>query len=507
MIFRCDPATITIEPDGEISAVVHDADPAVSYLDSGGRFDVVRSGQLVRWPPPTVAADRDEVELTFEADGLRLVIRHTFVAGWAIRIACTNLGGQPMPIDQAMLSWRPATDHPAWALCAGATGSYAVQPATGRGPILGGVLTQGSFDSVGPDQLRLAPIELAAGGRYVLQWQWDWYADQRVFDRGRHSGVPRWLAYTVGEVASLTSDEDEALVLPAGVGADVSPGQTELFATSAGSYPVEVRGIRGVTRYDVAWVDPIDQVVAAAAARALDGPMTPAGTVRLPDVHAALACQYALARSAIDDRYVAEDALDLFAVRFDDAPPDPFALAFWVGEAERARDSEPLNRADAGLRKTAISPGLGIAATRLALAMVVDGRSVEAMMQRLRKLTAGAQRDAAWLELALVVRPRLGTEQDAGTASEIVDHVAVVGAWLGAGLTGWPVHDLRIETQAQLAATLSLTDQPLSTAVRRSWGCSAHELGRRTAMQVLARLGRQPAGPALSLLAMAEALA
>jgi hypothetical protein len=146
-------------------------------------------------------------------------------------------------------------------------------------------------------------------------------------------------------------------------------------------------------------------------------------------------------------------------------------------------------------------------ATRLALALLLRGRPVNGVVQRLRQLTTVAGRDTAWLELALVSRPRLATEQDTDATAEIADQVAVVGAWLGAGLTGWPVRDLGIETQAQLAATLWLTDQPLSTAVRRSWGCSAHELGRRTAVQVLARLGQQPAGPALSLLAMAEALA
>jgi hypothetical protein len=138
---------------------------------------------------------------------------------------------------------------------------------------------------------------------------------------------------------------------------------------------------------------------------------------------------------------------------------------------------------------------------------VVDGRSVEGVVQHLRQLTADAPRDPAWLELALVIRPRLRTEQDAGTAGAIADQVAAVGALLGAGLTGRSVRELSISTQAQLAATLSLTDQPLSAAVRESWGCSAHELGRRTGVQVLARLGRRPAGPALSLLAMAGPLA
>jgi hypothetical protein len=519
MIVRCPPATITIQPDGEITAVVHDADPGVSYLDSGGRFDVIRSGQPVQWPPPSMAADRDEVELTFERDGLRLVIRHSFVAGWGIRIACTNLGGQPMRIDQAMLGWRPAADHPAWALCAGATGSYAVQPASGRGPILGGVLTQGSFDSVGPDRLALASIELVPGGRYVLQWQWDWYADQRVFDRGRHPGVPRWPAYTVGEVASLTSDEDEALILPAGVRADVGDGQTELSAGAAGSYRVEIRGIRGVTRYDVAWADPLDQVVAGAAAHALGGPVTPAGVVRLEGVHTALACQYALARSAIDDREAVEDALDLFAARFDEETPDPFALAFWVGESERTGDTDLLDRAESALGQSVISPGLGLVATRLALAMVLRGRAVEGVVHRLRQLTAARQLRpgdpaadplsvrAARLELALVGRPRDATGQEGEAAAGIADQVAGLGAWLGAGLTGRSVRELSIPTQAQLAATLSLTDQSLSTGVRRSWGCSAHELGRRTAVQVLSRLGHGPAGPALSLLSMGEALA
>ncbi len=63
MIFRCRPATITLAADGDITSVVHDADPGMSYLVGGGRVDLRCAGRPVVWPAPVVYADDDEVEL------------------------------------------------------------------------------------------------------------------------------------------------------------------------------------------------------------------------------------------------------------------------------------------------------------------------------------------------------------------------------------------------------------------------------------------------------------
>ena len=78
-----------------------------------------------------MAADVDEVEFGFAAaEGLGLVVRHSFAADWGVRVAFVNHTLEPLSLG-AELAWAPAPECPAWALAAGVTGAYAI-PGSGR---------------------------------------------------------------------------------------------------------------------------------------------------------------------------------------------------------------------------------------------------------------------------------------------------------------------------------------------------------------------------------------
>ena len=60
---------------------------------------VDRSGRTVAWSSPSLSVDIDEAEYSFRAAaGLGLVVRHSFGAGWGIRIALTNQGDDDLEL-------------------------------------------------------------------------------------------------------------------------------------------------------------------------------------------------------------------------------------------------------------------------------------------------------------------------------------------------------------------------------------------------------------------------
>src|SRR3712207_4154167 len=97
------------------------------------------AGEQVQWSAPVLSVDADEMQVTRAAGSLQLVVRHTFTTGWGVRVTLANLGDQELVLDDSVLTWRVVQDRPAWALAAGASASFAVLPASGAGPLLGGV--------------------------------------------------------------------------------------------------------------------------------------------------------------------------------------------------------------------------------------------------------------------------------------------------------------------------------------------------------------------------------
>ena len=512
--FECGETRVDVGADGSVTAWLPHRWPEA--LVTGGLV-VAAGDQTPLLPgPPQLRVDADEVELVWTSDRLGLVVRHTFAAGWGLRVALSNPGPASVTLDDPLLTWLVPEDRPTWALAAGAAGSYAVLPPDGAGPLLGGLLRMGSLPAADGRGLHLGPLVLASGARYVVQWHWEVYPGPRSLGRGRHPEVPRLLDLEVEEVATADAGEDEALLLADGLQAERSRGQVELSAATPGRYPVELRSARGTTAYQLRVAAPLEMLLTARALAALEQPRTAAGVVRLPDVDAALAVQGRLA--ALADTELAEEALDLFTARLpEDDALDPRTVGYLCGEHARTAEPGLLERAGrAVLAANAPAPGLGLAATQLCLALLLAERPVGPVLEHLARVAAAAERQpmagplpqqAALLELEVVTMGRGGPAQPAGAFDAMADRVAArvtaLGGWLGAGLTGRPVRPLPVDRLAHLTAVLALLPEEAAARHRGRWGCTAHELGRRGRAAVLDRVTAEPgtgSGPALSYL-------
>jgi len=511
--FRCGPARIDLSSAGVVTAVVHEAAPEATFLTSAGQLRTAVRGRLLSWGPPLLDADADEVEVTWVTEGLRLVVRHTFTAGWGVRVALTNRSQDELVLDDPVLTWQVPDDRPVWALAAGAAGSFAVLSPDGTGPLLGGTLRLGALTRASAAGLHLGPLVLPGAGRYVVQWLWDFYAEPRAFDRGRHPDVPRRLDLTVGEAVTVATNEDEALVTGHGLLVETVRDQVELSPSEAGSFAVELRSARGLTSYTLRAAEPLEAVLQQAATAALDRPRTASGVVPLPDVDAALAVQRALASSLLEEPELAEEALDLYTARMpEDLPPDPRTVGYLCGEHGRTADPELLGWATrAVLASWEPAPGLGMAGTELCLARLLAGEPVAPVLDHLVRLAGESdlpasasplRRQASLLELEVVTMARNSPEGRGRSGAAVTPRVAALGGWLGAGLKGRAVTALPVEVLAHLAAVLALLPEPVSARLHAAWGCTAHDLARRGQAEVLCRLGDAAAGPALSWLVL-----
>ena len=496
---------ITLDAAGSLISVVHDKRPTAGYLTGGGRPLVSVGGAGLLWPDPEVLVDSDEVEFGFEREPVRVVVRHSFAAGWGVRVALTNLTDEPLEIDDAGLGWVADPDAPAWALAAGASGAYAVPSPDGTGPLLGGLLALGAFEWITAEAIGFSRLTLPPRGRFVVQWTWDWYRPGQGFARNQHLEVPRSLFLVVDQPVSIVADEDTALVLPRGVAEEPERGQTELFCWEPGRFTVQLVSARGVTRYDLHAAPPYDEILTAAAVTAMDGPTSSAGIVRLNDVHAALAVQQALLTGRIDDPYPAEDALDLFLARALDQPSgDPFLVSLACAESGRTGADEPLDAATRWLSDhQTLTPGLGMAVSQVSLLRVLRGFEVQPLIDRLIGLgpadVAGPIDAATRLERIAIATLR----DEPGRHDERSAAAIVVGGWLGAGLKGRAVRPLSAAETAYLTAVFGLADEELTRGLRRRWGGTARELMQRAEAEVLFQITGRPAGPALSWLTLA----
>ena len=481
---------VTLGAGGEIvSVTAHPGGPA--YLVGGGRVMATIAGREHDWSAIGMTVDVDEVELRGQlGHGVTVMLRHSFAAGWGVRLVLVNETSVPVVLGPRM-GWVPSADCPAFALAAGATGGYAVLPGDGAEPLLGGELRWGSLVWVDAAWLGLGRIELPALGRYVVQWQWDWYTSPQRYERDRFPSLPRQLVLRSGEVARIAAGDDEAVVAH---GADLARvgGELELTMNTPHQVPVRVSSARGVTAYDLTWVAPVDEVLAELGASLIPG--------RLADVDAALAVQHVLARGETDDHEAAEDALDRFTGRLLDATPafEPREIGYLSAEFERTGEAEVLDAATAGLLAIATPmPGVGLAATHLCVAGMVAGRPVEDVLDHLAGLAATAISGPGLADLAvrlelLAVGPGRATAAELSVRAEVDLLLDRVGPWLGAGLRGRPVRPLPVDVLAHLSVVLGLLLEEVGAPARGTWGMSPHALARKTETEVVARLAGEP---------------
>lgn len=507
MIFDSGPARITCDRAGWVRSVRHQDRTGVGYLEGAAIGTIVVDGEVLVPPEPEVLADVDEVEFVYTYPGrLRLVVRHTFAAGWGLRFAFSSLGSVAQQVERVELRFEPDPQSVGWALTLGMTSRYAVAPANGVGPVLGGVLRRGSVVSASATGLELSPFEVRPDGRFVVQLQWDWYPTPLAFASERYGEAPSALFVTTGEVVQVRVDPDVAVVVPPALGSTQFEDQLDLVAQTSGRFSVELRSARGTTAFDVEWVDPVGEVLIDLAPGLVAQPRTAAGVVKLSSVAQALLVQHAVARNRIDDLDAASEALDLFTARLGGSEPvGSLAAAYLCREFDRLGEIDLLTvAAEAVLAQHAPSPGLGLAATQLCLSLIVCGQPVTAVLRHLSQLVdemaptpvedvaIAVERQAAALELIAVTYAGPGADGAIHGAIDVVPRIAALGLHLGGGLKGRPVRPLPVAELSHLITVLQLLPDGVSSRLDRSWGRSAHALARAGIPALLARLEGEP---------------
>lgn len=521
LTFDSGPARVAMSSGGRVVSVVHHDDPALSYLSGAALGELRVDDERLAPVEPEVRVDVDEVEVVHTFPGrLRVVVRHTFATGWGVRLAFVSLAPHPQQVERAQLRLEPGPRCVAWALTLGVTGAYAVSPASGTGPLLGGLLRLGSVRDATPDGLELSPFTLAPDGRHVAQLQWDWYATPRAFGQERYGAAPSALFPATGEVVQVRVDDDVAVVMPEGpADAHRGRGRLELVSAVRGRFPVELRSARGTIAFSLQWVDRAEELLASLAEGVLSAERSSAGVVKLPDVAAALVVQHALGANRVDDPDDAAEALDLFTARLTGSGSlTPVHAAYLCREHDRLGDPDLLDEAWAALRdRTRPAPGLGLAATQLCLGLIARDRPAGEVLGLLSRLfSAFAARRAAGralpedditaraaaLELVAVTAAGPRAWGPDGAGPDVRPEVAGLGLHLGAGLKGQAVLARPEAELAHLLTVFQLLPDDLSGELTRRWGCSAHALAAAATPGLLARLEGQPVGDAHSWLVL-----
>ncbi|MFP5284053.1 MAG: hypothetical protein ACLGIF_11460 [Actinomycetes bacterium] len=503
--------------NGTVLGVRHPAQPGLNYLTGLWLPTLTRDGQPVRWSTPTLAVDHDELELTAGAGPLRVTLRHSFLAVWTVRLVLAVTDDQPGRLT-AELPMAPGPGAVGWGMAAGAEADYTVHPPSGRGPLLGGSLRRGAVRRLDPHALVLEQVELGAAKRYVLQWQWDFYASPRAYGESRTHGLPTATAALVDEPVTFSAGDDVVVLPPAAVGAEREGEVHELTAGQAGTYPLELRSARGRTRLDLHWAEPA-VVLGRAAEAVLARRPTTAGVVRLSGAAEALVVQHALA-TGLPDPPAAEEALDLYTARRLAAPSlSVLEAAYLAAEAGRTGDVDARDAARrAVMATTQTEPGLGVTGMRLALTLTVAGETPAPVLRHLEALarslpppaTGSVSTQAAAVELLAVTAagPGARTSDPAGrdASTDAASRARALGALLGGGLPGQALRPLDAADLSQVLGTLLLLPEATDDGAIAWWGCSPAALARRLLPQVLARLQDREVGLAhawLTLLAPA----
>ena len=248
------------------------------------------SGRTPRSPPtPTRSSS------TSSARPVRVVVRHSFAAGWTVRVERGQSDRRPRRHRRAGpdLATRRGSGLGRARPGPPARTRSRRRPATGRCSAACSVWAT-SWPSPTSDSTSVRCASRPSGATST-QWRWDWYASPVEFAADRQPQIPRSLFVEPDEPFAITADEDTAIVLPAGRlrGAPGGTGRADLLE-AAGRFPVELVSARGRTSFALLAADPLDELIVRAGEQALAAPANPSGIVPLADVHAALAVQHGL---------------------------------------------------------------------------------------------------------------------------------------------------------------------------------------------------------------------
>ena len=261
---------LRLDADGWMDARL--AGPPTPLLAQAGGLAVATAGGDLDLGAPEIGADADEVELTWEAAGLRAVLRHSFEPGWTVRVVLVSTSDVELRLTRVHLAWRAASGTAVCALAAGATAAYVVQPADGTGPLLVGRLRSGSQPGVDDAGLELGPLVLPPGHRWAAQWRFEVVGAARLADPA--GTLPRTPWLDLDQVVALPAGPDVAVVAD---GLEVEQGEdgVRVAAYEPRSAAVELRGARGTTTYALSWAPDLDDLVEVEVEALLSGPTTP----------------------------------------------------------------------------------------------------------------------------------------------------------------------------------------------------------------------------------------
>lgn len=505
-------ADVHIDETGALSLAVD----GLTYLGGWRPHQLVlglQGGSSQPLGPPTVQWLPDEVELAWVVpvtDGeLTVTGRHVFGMVWSQRWVIRSSG--PAPGVPVFLEFGVTGDVEVvcWVFGAGAESSLSLQPFNPQLPVLGAVAVQGAI-VVRQEQIALGPYQLGALGSGVVELRADLYPHAAAFGRTVHDWLPPTTYFRAGEVVVITHP-DAALTDPAAGGSssgatgasvgsgtpaitdvvdplppadqvlaalteptrspdaggtvaddldDGEPGEpgerggSEFVDGSDSERLLVFHGARGRTELTLHWAKPLEAAIGAAARAALGGDRAANGTPALPDPQAGLLVQRALAEHAEIDPDQAEDALDLLAVR--SADTSPWQVMFDCAEFHRTGEDDQLIRAHATFLRSDPRAGLGMAASRLVVALLSVGRNPVPVLQHLERARQRAVDEDVRLELALVAGTVFGAAHEVESADSSARQLAQVAARLGSGLRGRSVPDVAPVDRARLLTLLSL---------------------------------------------------
>lgn len=417
---------------------------------------------------PAVQTLPDEVELswTLPSPAGELVVsgRHSFSAIWSQRWVIRNHRSVAVgPVTLPMAVGVPDAAV-CWVFGAGVESSLSVQPFDPDLPVLGMAVQHGGLRHR-PDGVDLGPCELAPGEAYVVELRASFFDDAAAFGRTVHGWLPPSTYLQSGEVVVISHPDaalDDSDVPPSDdplppadqLMASVQPDESEFVDGSDGERLLTFHDARGRTDLVLHWAKPLDRAIAEAAGTALAGDRIGNGTPRLPDVQAGLLVQRALADHAELDPDVAADALDLLAARTGEVTP--WQVIFDCAEYHRTGEDDQLIRAHGTFLRNEPCAGMGLAASRLVVALLSVGRDPVPILQRLEAARDQVRDEDVRLELTLVAGTVFGAGHAPHAAAVSARRLAQVVARLGSGLRGASVPDLPPVDRARLLTLLSL---------------------------------------------------
>jgi hypothetical protein len=509
--------SVEVNDSGDVLAISHRERPDDPYLQNLRLAALVVDGHLMPWTSRECTVDADEVEQEWRAGEVAAVtVRHSLADVWRSRLVLRNESDHSISA-QVVLSAGLGPAVRTWSLAEETTMTYAFLPFMAFQPILYTrcsspcrVTSQGSHAELGP-------IDLEAGQRFVMTWDWgDANSPRRLAEQLRFEH-PRWVTVPVGAEIRLIADPDTALVAPAKVTVSEDEDHVALTATTPGRHRVELRSASGSRAFEFGWVTAPLDFLSSAAERALRMVRPRRGIAQIDDVATALVVQRAVRTIGFPAATEAADALDLFTARL--LRPDEAAIAgvlsalYLAGEYDRLGSEDPLDGAVRQLTEllpaAAPIPGLGLALMRIGLASVLAGRPPSIPAAATTRLTAddvtAAVRSpsvavaASVLELSLAIG-RPGADSQAAIAELLYR----LGIELSAGLPGRIGFGLTAVELGHFLAVLRLAPEELNHGWLRWFGCPLAELTDALACELVERLESEPISVAHAWLAIAS---